>query len=86
MNLIEVKCQQCSFASTAEDAVGVMQMALARGSGPALLDLKNIQVRYAPGEHADELFLNGITLETLRQHLLKEPTHALTVTLRGVDE
>ena len=81
MNLIEVKCQQCAFAFSAENAVETMRKALQQSEINAL---QNILDLHELGHRRDEIALNGVTLESMHKHLVKEPSHSINVTLRSV--
>ena len=86
MNLIEVKCQQCAFAFSAENAVETMQKALHRSEIKSEINaLQNILGLHELGHRRDEIALNGVTLENMHEHLVKEPSHSINVTLRIIE-
>ena len=87
MNLVEVKCQQCVFTSTAEDVVSLLRRSLVDvdGAKEAIAELRDTAAGAAVGENYDEVVLNGMTMSLYCKHLVAEPTHALTITLRSIE-
>ena len=82
MNLIEVKCQQCAFAFSAENAVETMRKALQQSEINAL---QNILDLHELGHRRDEITINSVTLKSMHEHLVKEPSHSINFTLRSIE-